>query len=70
MELNIERLFTEIKRCISEMQEFYPELYQFLDEDGVFGNRDLKTISEAALKNYLELLKSEMVNYRDLHEFG
>jgi hypothetical protein len=70
MELKLNRLYSEIERCISEMQAFYPERYQFLDEDTSFGNRDTKAISEAALKNYLELLQSEMINYRDLHEFG
>ncbi|WP_431160747.1 hypothetical protein [Flagellimonas beolgyonensis] len=67
METKIDMLQREIDKCLTEMETAYPELFRNLDETPVFGEERRGSITEAALKNYLQSLRSQMESYRQVH---
>jgi hypothetical protein len=61
---SLHQLNKEIGRCISEIENQFPELYQLLEETPIKGLDSDKPVSNEALEDYLNTLKTQLAVFK------
>lgn len=65
---NTQDLLTEISTLTREIEENYPELYQYLDENpDTIPNTDHPHVGIEELEEYLNSLKTQLQTYKEEH---
>ena len=68
------KILTEISQVTREIEDNYPELYKYIDENPMTlpdeNNLDESNpeVDDQAFRDYLESLKSMLAKYKDEHE--
>ena len=68
------KILTEISQVTREIEDNYPELYKYIDENPMTlpdeNNADESNpeVDDQAFRDYLESLKSMLAKYKDEHE--
>lgn len=68
------KILTEISQVTREIEDNYPELYKYIDENPMTlpdeNNPDESNpeVDDQAFRDYLESLKSMLAKYKDEHE--